>query len=127
MNMSNKKHITYINLCLLLITTLWLPVVQAGMIDIQTAVEHELAITQVDRAQDALNQQHVQDQLEMLGIDPEAAQQRLASLTGEEIALLDQRLHEMPAGAGALEVIGVVFLVLLILELVGVINIFQKI
>ena len=125
--MANKQSITYLNLCLLLITTLWLPVVQAGMIDIQTAIEHELALTQVDRAQDALSQQHVQEQLEMLGIDPKAAQQRLASLTVDEIALLDQRLHEMPAGAGALEVIGVVFLVLLILELVGVINIFQKI
>jgi len=69
----------------------------------------------------------VQEQLELLGIDPQSAQKRLASLTAEEIALLNQRLHEMPAGAGALEVIGVVFLVLLILELVGAINIFQKI
>ena len=127
MNLSNKQPITYINLCILLITTLWLPVLQADMIDIQTAVHHELAWTQIDRAQNALTQQHVQDQLGMLGIDPEAARERIASLTADEIALLDERLHEMPAGAGAVEVIGIVFLVLLILELVGVIDIFKKI
>lgn len=121
-----NKRITYFNLCLLLITSLWLPVLQADMIGIQTAVDHELALTQIDRAQTALNQQHVKEQLEMLGVDPVSAQERIAALTHEEIALLDQRLQEMPAGAGALEVIGVVFLVLLILELVGVINIFQK-
>jgi len=33
----------------------------------------------------------------------------------------------LPAGADALAVIGIVFLVLLILELVGVIDIFKKI
>jgi len=123
----NAKSITYINLCVLLITSMWLPALQAGMIDIQTAVDHELALTQIDRVQKALNQQHVQEQLEMLGVDPANAQERIAALSSEEIALLDQRLQEMPAGSGALEVIGVVFLVLLILELVGVINIFQKI
>ncbi|HID81358.1 MAG TPA: hypothetical protein EYH06_03240 [Chromatiales bacterium] len=127
MKIFNTKNITYINLCVLLITSLWLPVLQADMIDIQTAVEHELALTQIDRVQTALNQQNVQEQLEMLGVDPVSAQERIAALTSEEIALLDQRLQEMPAGAGALEVIGIVFLVLLILELVGVINIFQKI
>ena len=127
--MNNPVHqsITSASLLIFLITIIWLPAAQADMIDLQTALQHELALTNIDRAQNALSQQHVQEQLEMLGIDTESAQERLASLTTEEIALLDQRLHEMPAGAGALEVIGVVFLVLLILELVGVINIFQKI
>jgi len=127
MNNPIHKSITSLSLLVFLMTTIWFPAVQADMIDLQTAIQHELALTQIDRAQNALNQQHVQEQLEMLGVDTESAQERLASLTAEEIALLDQRLHEMPAGAGALEVIGVVFLVLLILELVGVIDIFQKI
>ncbi len=122
-----RKKIACLSVGLFLITSLWLPALQAGMIDIQTAVDHELALTQIDRAQQALSEQKVQEQLEMLGIDPASAQERLAALTPEEIALLDQQLQEMPAGAGALEVIGIVFLVLLILELVGVINIFQKI
>jgi hypothetical protein len=36
-------------------------------------------------------------------------------------------MQDLPAGGSALAVIGVVFLVLLILELVGVTNIFTKI
>ena len=40
--------------------------------------------------------------------------------------LLAERMGELPAGGDALAVIGVVFLVLIILELVGVIDIFKK-
>ena len=47
-------------------------------------------------------------------------------MTPDELARLSRGLDELPAGAGALEVIGVVFLVLLLLELVGVIDIFKK-
>jgi hypothetical protein len=121
------KPVTYHSLLALLVMSLWLPALQAGQIDVQTAVDHELALTQIDRAQQALSQQQVRDQLHALGVDPAMAQERIAGMTAEEVALLETRLQELPAGAGALEVIGVLFLVLLILELVGVIDIFQKI
>jgi hypothetical protein len=59
-------------------------------------------------------------------VDPVAASERVAALTDEELRYLDGRLAELPAGAGVVEVIGIVFVVLLILELVGVIDIFKS-
>ena len=61
-----------------------------------------------------------------MGVDPAAVQERLAALTDEELQTLEGRLDSLPAGGDALAVIGIVFVVLIILELVGVTNIFTK-
>jgi hypothetical protein len=81
----------------------------------------------VARVQAALDREAVQQQLEALGVDAEAARERIAALSDVELRQLDGRLAELPAGAGVLEVIGVLFVVLLILELVGVTDIFKAI
>jgi hypothetical protein len=61
-----------------------------------------------------------------LGVDPAEVDGRLAALTDAEIAALADRLEQAPAGGDALAVIGIVFLVLMILEFTGVIDIFKK-
>jgi hypothetical protein len=62
-----------------------------------------------------------------LGVSPESAQSRIASLTNEELRMLEQRIDSLPAGGdGVFVLVGVVFVVLLVLELVGVTNIFTK-
>ena len=50
-----------------------------------------------------------------------------ADWTDEELETLASDLSSLPAGGSALGTIGVVFIVLLVLELVGVIDIFKKI
>ena len=52
---------------------------------------------------------------------------RIAALTDQELEQLAADLESLPAGGSLLGVAGVVFIVLLILELVGVIDIFKKI
>lgn len=69
----------------------------------------------------------VSERLLELGVSDKQVHERLAALNSAELRLLEQQLDELPAGAGALEIIGIVFLVLLILELVGITNIFNKI
>lgn len=61
-----------------------------------------------------------------LGVDESQVEMRLARLTDAELNALAKRVDEMPAGAGILEVVGIVFVVLLILEAVGVIDVFKK-
>ena len=61
-----------------------------------------------------------------LGVDPIAAQQRVAALNASELAQLQGQLDQLPAG-GVLALIGAVFVVLFILELTGVIDIFKKV
>ena len=61
-----------------------------------------------------------------LGVDAAAVEGRLAALSDDEIQTLADRIGEAPAGGDALAVVGLVFIVLLILELTGVIDIFKK-
>ena len=73
-----------------------------------------------------LSRADVRAQLERMGVDPAAVEGRLDALSEAELAMLADRIGEAPAGGDALAVIGIVFVILLILELVGVIDIFKK-
>ena len=61
-----------------------------------------------------------------LGVDPAKVESRVAALTDGELRALADKVNDAPAGGDALAVVGIVFIVLLILEAVGVIDIFKK-
>jgi len=97
----------------------------AAPIGTQTLIQLEDRQARVDRLQALFVRADVRDALVALGVAPEDAQARVATLTEEELQLLEQQMDSLPAGGnGVLVVIGVVFLVLIILELVGVTNVF---
>jgi hypothetical protein len=108
--------------------TLWLPAANAVILGTGSA-ENNLLTTpaESDAIQTFLLKEKFQQQLVQLGVEPELAMSRVASLTPVERHLLEQKITELPAGAGAVEVIGIVFIVLLILELLGITDIFKKI
>ena len=68
----------------------------------------------------------VRAELERMGVDAADIEGRLDALSEAEVATLAGQIGEAPAGGDALAVIGIVFVVLIILELVGVIDIFKK-
>jgi len=76
---------------------------------------------------DALGRADVRERMVALGVDPVEVEGRLAALTGTELATLAGNLEQAPAGGDALAVIGLVFLVLLLLEVTGTIDIFKKV
>lgn len=76
--------------------------------------------------QAGLARSDVQQAMVELGVDPVEAQLRVAALSENELAQLQGQLEQLPAG-GILGLIGAVFVVLLILELTGVIDIFKKV
>ena len=82
---------------------------------------------QVTRVQAALARQDVRNELVRLGVDPVAASERVASLSDNELATVSGKLDALPAGGDSfLAVVGIVFIVLLILDLTGVIHIFNR-
>jgi uncharacterized membrane protein (Fun14 family) len=89
-----------------------------------TAVDREATRARIDAV---LAREEVRDQLERYGVDPAMTDARIAALTDQELEQLATDLENMPAGGSVLAVVGVVFIVLLILELTGVIDIFNKI
>ena len=68
----------------------------------------------------------VRAELERMGVDAADIEGRLDALSEAEVATLAGQIGDAPAGGDALAVIGIVFVVLVILELVGVIDIFKK-
>ena len=76
------------------------------------------------QVQQRLQSEELRDAMTAMGVDPHAVEQRIAALSGEELAKLNASLDQLPAGAGVVEVVGLVFIVLMILELVGVTDIF---
>ena len=84
--------------------------------------EHRAMTTGVEAA---LAREDVQQAMVMLGVDPQQAEARVADLSPEELAQLQAQLDSLPAGGSVLALIGAVFVVLMILELTGVINIFK--
>jgi hypothetical protein len=99
----------------------------AGIIATPAAIAAQENHESLSRLKDLLAREDVRGQLVQMGIDPVVAEQRVNSLTPSEVAQLQPQLDNLPAGGdGLLVVIGVVFIVLIILELVGVTNIFSK-
>ena len=99
----------------------------AGVISTQqylTTLDREATLVRIDAV---LARDEVRSKLEQYGVDPVAADARIAALTDQELELLATELESLPAGGDLLAVVGIAFIVLLILELVGVIDIFNKI
>ena len=101
-------------------------VVEAEIIGTLSALEATQRERDLESVNAALASEEVRRQLARWGVEPEQIDARVAALTDEELRTLAEKVDSMPAGAGVLEVIGIVFIVLLILELVGVIDIFSK-
>lgn len=99
----------------------------AGVISTQQAMGAELRAAKETRVRSSLARDDVRQAMQSLGVDPAEADARIASLSDAELLQMEGQLDRLPAGGDALAVIGVVFLVLLILELVGVTNVFNRI
>lgn len=74
-----------------------------------------------------LDRADVRDQMEKMGVDATTVDARVAGLSDSELHKLATDMQGAPAGGDVLALVGAVFVVLLILELVGVIDIFKKV
>jgi uncharacterized protein DUF6627 len=101
-------------------------VAQAEIIGTLAGLESAQRDADLARVGTVLAREQVREQMRSMGVDEAQLQARLAGLTDAELNALAGRLDSMPAGAGLVEVVGIVFIVLLILEAVGVIDVFKK-
>lgn len=100
----------------------------AGVITTQDALSAELRASRETQVRGAFAREDVRQAMQRMGVDPGDAEGRIASLSDAELIQLQGQLDRLPAGGDSgLVVVGIVFVVLLILELVGVINIFNRI
>ena len=100
--------------------------VAAAVVDTQQAVVMQAREQRIAAANATLAREDVRSAMIELGVDPQQAQLRVASLSDAELTQLEGQLQQLPAGGSALGLVGAVFLVLLILEITGVVDIFKK-
>lgn len=99
----------------------------AGIVGTADAIAASQQQSDMAVVRDALARTDVREQMIALGADPAEVKGRLGALTGTELATLARNIEQAPAGGeSALAIIGIVFVVLLVLELTGTIDIFKK-
>jgi hypothetical protein len=128
---TNGKRISTIDLLMLalavnIVTAGAIPAAHASAFTTSEYVTWQVYEQRVDRVAAWLGEERVQAQLVRLGVDPEEAQARVAALTADELAALEARIDEMPAGGDTLAILGIVFLVLIVLELLNVTNLIGR-
>jgi hypothetical protein len=91
-------------------------------------VEAKSAATDRERLAAILMRDDVRAQMEALGVDRDEALARLASLSDQEVQQIAGQVDELPAGqnllVGILVVAGAVLIGLVILDLLGVTDVF---
>lgn len=98
----------------------------AAIIGTGEALSHEARADRIELIQSQLARNDLQKAMTKLGVDPIEARSRVESLSDHELLALQEQLDTLPAGGDFFALVGVVFIVLIILEFVGVTNIFTK-
>jgi hypothetical protein len=110
------------------VTSLPVGAARAGLVTTEQVVDATAAASDRERLAAVFLRDDVRQQMEALGVDRDEAMARLASLSDQEIQQIAGKIDELPAGqsfiAGVLIVAGAVLLALVILDLVGVTDVF---
>ena len=128
MAMNGSKRVVAIAMAMLMaMTSMPIGVAKAEMVTTDQVIEQVDPSEDRSRAMDFMLREDVQQQLTILGVDPEEAARRVASLSDEEIQQIAGRLDELPAGEGVgaiVTVMLIISLVLLVTDLLGYTDIF---
>lgn len=127
MNATQLRSFVFSIVSVAIVSLGFVPVASAGVVTTGEAMVASERDMQVNEISAMLARADVAEQLAVYGVQPAAVESRLAGLSDAEIALLHQNIETGVAGGDALGIIGAVFLVLLILELVGITDIFKSI
>lgn len=104
-----------------------LPYAHAEIIDTPVALSAASRGDQVQKLQATLQRADVAAQLEQFGVSAEQVAERVDAMTDAELQAFASRLDRAPAGGDGFALIGLVFVVLIILEVIGVIDVFKKV
>ena len=104
------------------------PNAQAKMVGTEAVIAGQQAADQRAQVADFMAREDVKQIMTQYGVDPVEAQQRVNSLSNEELADLANSIDQLPAGSSAVGVIVgaavLIFIVLLITDLVGLTHVF---
>jgi len=98
----------------------------AGVVSSSEVINAEMRGERISRVEAFIARADVAEQLQRFGVSTDLVAQRVQNMSDAELLELVDGIENQVAGSDALGVIGAVFLVLMILELVGVTDIFKS-
>lgn len=107
-----------------LLSVLALPV-QAAMLTTEQLLNSQAMTEQKSNINQLLLRDDVQNKLAQMGVSSADIEQRLASLTNQEIMQLSQQIDNLPAGGDVLGLVVLIFLVFVITDSLGATDIFS--
>ena len=123
-----SKPIALMLAAALFVTSLPIGAARAGLVTTEQVVEQRSAASDPERLTAILLRDDVRQQMEALGVDRDEALARLAGLSDQEVQQIAGRIDQLPAGqnvlVGVLVIAGVVFIVLVVMDLLGVTDVF---
>jgi len=127
MQHSSLRHawIGRIIIALMLVMSFQSVTVNAAMVSTDTIIQTENQQYTKSELLQKLESAELQQQLVDMGVDPQDLQQRVASLTPDEISQLNANLASQPAGEGVLGLIGLVFVVFVITDMLCATDLFS--
>lgn len=97
---------------------------QAGVVSTEAAITEQRVTYDRGQLLELLNREGVRQQLTDLGVEPVQVEERIASLTPEELAQLNTQLQDLPAGEGALGLVVLIFVVFIVTDMLCATDIF---
>ncbi|MCG8683723.1 MAG: PA2779 family protein [Desulfobacterales bacterium] len=125
MQTTMRRFFIYFLATMFFCTSSLVPAARAAMINTTDYIKQEQSLTR-DKLLSQLERSDVQERLVSLGVDPDDARRRIAGLSQEELTQMQQKMDDLPAGSNLLAVLGILLIVLIVLELVGVTNVFSR-
>lgn len=110
-------------LALMLCFMLPIQTAQAGMVSTEQ-VAAQSSSEQRARIVSFLEREEIRNSLTSHGVNPAEATARVTALTDAEVASLNQKLDELPAGGEILGILLTIFIVLLITDILGFTKVF---
>jgi len=113
------------NVCIALVFAVSVMPANAQLVSTGDALALDSGLLE-SRIEAYLLQDEVAAQLEAYGVSHDMALQRVSNMSPDELQQIAGRIDAMPAGQGVVAIAGTVFIVLIILEFLGVTNVFTK-
>ncbi len=122
---ATRRYVSILMSALFLLSSMTSVYAQASMIGTHEVIATEQLNVDRDQLKSMLDDQTVQDKLASMGVSPDQVEQRINSLTADELAYFNAQLDEAPAGAGVLGVIVLFLVIFIITDMLCATNVFK--
>jgi len=124
-----KRHVSLLLVASFCLLNFNVPKAQAEMVGTDTVIAVQQADNQRTQVADFMAREDVKTIMTQNGVDPVEAQQRVDSLSNDEIAKIASSIDQLPAGGDGIGVIVgaavLIFIVLLITDILGFTHVFS--